>query len=77
MHLMGEVVVHRGTVENHIRCGDLTSAAHAVQELRRATQLLQSEVMNVRMVPVEQAFMRMPRLVRDFQQNLEKTSILQ
>ena len=72
MHLMGEVVVHRSAVEARIRERDLDGAAEAVQELRRSTQSLQAEVMNVRMVPVESALMRMPRLVRDLSAKLGK-----
>jgi len=72
MHLMGEVVVHRSAVEARIRDRDLDAAGVAVQELRRATQSLQAEVMNVRMVPVETALMRMPRLVRDLSTKLGK-----
>lgn len=72
MHLMGEVVVHRSAVEALIRDQDLAGAAEAVQELRRSTQSLQAEVMNVRMVPVETAFVRLPRLVRDLSSKLGK-----
>ncbi|MCW2928360.1 MAG: chemotaxis protein CheA, partial [Thermoleophilia bacterium] len=72
MHLMGEVVIHRSMLEVLIRDRDLDGAAAAVQELRRSTQALQTEVMNVRMVPVETALMRMPRLVRDLATKLGK-----
>ena len=72
MHLMGEVVVHRSAVESCIRDRDIDAAAEAIQELRRSTQSLQAEVMNVRMVPVETALMRMPRLVRDLSAKLDK-----
>lgn len=72
MHLMGEVVVHRSAVEARIRDRDMEGATAAVQELRRSTQSLQAEVMNVRMVPVESALMRMPRLVRDLSAKLNK-----
>jgi two-component system chemotaxis sensor kinase CheA len=72
MHLMGEVIVHRSTVETHLRERDVDRATEAVQELRRSTQALQAEVMNVRMVPVETALMRMPRLVRDLSAKLSK-----
>jgi two-component system, chemotaxis family, sensor kinase CheA len=72
MHQMGEVVVHRSAVEACLRDRDLDSAAAAIQHLRRATQALQAEVMRVRMVPVESALMRMPRLVRDLSAKLGK-----
>ena len=77
MHLMGEVVVHRTNVEAQLKRGDLRKASEAVQELRRSTQSLQAEVMNVRMVPVETVFMRMPRLVRDLSTRLGKDVDLQ
>lgn len=72
MHLMGEVVVHRSSLEALLRDRDIDAALAAVQELRRSTQALQAEVMNVRMVPVESALMRMPRLVRDLSAKLDK-----
>ncbi len=72
MHQMGEVVVHRSAVERCLRERDLDAANEAIQELRRATQALQSDVMRMRMVPVETALMRMPRLVRDLSAKLGK-----
>ncbi len=69
---MGEVVVHRSAVEARLRDRDLDGATEAVQVLRCSTQSLQAEVMNVRMVPVESALMRMPRLVRDLSAKLGK-----
>jgi two-component system chemotaxis sensor kinase CheA len=72
MHLVGEVVVHRTNVEARVRAGDLAGANAAVQELRRSTQAMQAQVMNVRMVPVETAFSRLPRLVRDLSAKLGK-----
>ena len=72
MHQMGEVVVHRSAVERCLRDRDMDAANEAIQELRRATQSLQSEVMRMRMVPVESALMRMPRLVRDLCAKLGK-----
>jgi two-component system chemotaxis sensor kinase CheA len=72
MHLMGEVVVHRSAVEACLRGSDVTAAGAAMQDLRRSTQSLQAEVMRVRMVPVETALMRVPRLVRDLSAKLGK-----
>ncbi len=72
MHQMGEVVVHRSAVERCLRDRDMDAANEAIQELRRATQSLQGEVMRMRMVPVESALMRMPRLVRDLCAKLDK-----
>lgn len=77
MHQMGEVVVHRSAVERCLRDRNLDSANEAIQELRRATQSLQAEVMRMRMVPVESALMRMPRLVRDLSAKLSKDVDLQ
>src|SRR6202008_3124339 len=45
---------------------------HAVQELTRSSQALQSMVMQVRMIPVDVVFLRFPRLVRDLSAKLGK-----
>lgn len=73
MHLMGELVVRRTTVESFAsQVVDVPGLQHAMQELTRASQALQHMVMQVRMIPVEAVFLRFPRLVRDLSSKLEK-----
>ena len=72
MHLMGELVIHRTAVEAYTANINSPELQHAVQNLTRSSQSLQSMVMQVRMIPVDVVFMRFPRLVRDLSTKLEK-----
>lgn len=72
MHLMGELVVQRTRVEALVANADVPDLPHAMQELTRCSQALQSIVMQVRMIPVEAVFSRLPRLVRDLSSKLDK-----
>jgi two-component system, chemotaxis family, sensor kinase CheA len=72
MHVMGELVVHRTHVESLVaKVGD-EALTHAVQDLARSSQALQSMVMQVRMIPVDAVMLRFPRLVRDLSSKLGK-----
>ena len=72
LHLMGELVQHRTTVEALATQADVPGLPQAVQRLARTSQALQETVTRVRMVPVESVFLRFPRLVRDLAQRLGK-----
>ncbi len=72
MHSMGELVIHRTAVEAIAAGLDSPELQHAMQELTRTSQALQSMVMQVRMIPVEVVFLRFPRLVRDLSAKLGK-----
>ena len=72
MHLMGELVIHRTAVEAYTASINSPELQHAVQNLTRSSQSLQSMVMQVRMIPVDVVFMRFPRLVRDLSTKLGK-----
>ncbi len=72
LHLMGELVQHRTTVEALAAQADVPGLPQAVQRLARTSQALQATVTRVRMVPVESVFLRFPRLVRDLAQRLGK-----
>jgi two-component system chemotaxis sensor kinase CheA len=70
--MIGELVVRRSSVEQlAIENGDPRLQA-AVGELTRASQSVQDMVMRVRMVPIDTAFARLPRLVRDLSHQLGK-----
>jgi two-component system chemotaxis sensor kinase CheA len=72
LHMIGELVVRRSTVEQlAAENGDARLLA-AVGELTRASQSVQDMVMRVRMVPIDTAFARLPRLVRDLSHQLGK-----
>src|SRR5919201_6039761 len=72
MHLMGELVVQRTRVEALSADAEVPGLNHAMQELTRCSQALQAIVMQVRMIPVEAVFLRLPRLVRDLSSKLGK-----
>lgn len=72
LHMIGELVVRRSAVEQlAIENGD-TRLVAAVGEMTRASQSVQDMVMRVRMVPIDTAFARLPRLVRDLSHQLGK-----
>lgn len=72
LHMIGELVVRRSAVEQLAEeAGDQRLNA-AVGELTRASQAVQDMVMRVRMVPIDTAFARLPRLVRDLSHQLGK-----
>lgn len=72
LHMIGELVVRRSAVEQMaVENGDARLLA-AVGELTRASQSVQDMVMRVRMVPIDTAFARLPRLVRDLSHQLGK-----
>ncbi|HEU4703179.1 MAG TPA: Hpt domain-containing protein, partial [Conexibacter sp.] len=74
LHLMGELVQHRTTVEAlAAEASDVVPGLpQAVQRLARTSQALQETVTRVRMVPVESVFLRFPRVVRDLAARLGK-----
>ncbi len=74
LHLTGELVQHRTTVEAlAAEAGDaVPGLTQAVQRLARTSHALQETVTRVRMVPVESVFLRFPRLVRDLAARLGK-----
>jgi two-component system chemotaxis sensor kinase CheA len=72
LHLMGELVQHRTTVEALAADASVPGLTQAVQRLARTSQALQETVTRVRMVPVESVFLRFPRLVRDLAARLGK-----
>ncbi|MEN3284018.1 MAG: two-component system, chemotaxis family, sensor kinase CheA [Solirubrobacteraceae bacterium] len=72
MHLMGELVVQRTRVEALSAEAEVPGLSRAMQELTRCSQALQAIVMQVRMIPVEAVFLRLPRLVRDLSAKLGK-----
>jgi two-component system chemotaxis sensor kinase CheA len=72
MHLMGELVVHRTRVESLAGDAKVPGLSQAMQDLTRSSQALQAMVMQVRMIPIEAVFLRLPRLVRDLSSQLGK-----
>lgn len=77
LHMIGELVVRRSSVEQLALETGNSELQSAVGELTRASQAVQDMVMRVRMVPIDTAFARLPRLVRDLSHQLGKEVDLQ
>ena len=77
MHAMGELVIHRTALQELADHSGLPGLQHAMQDLTRSSQALQAMVMQVRMIPVDIVFLRLPRLVRDLCARLQKTARLE
>ncbi len=77
LHMIGELVVRRSSVEQLAAETGHAQLQSAVGELTRASQAVQDMVMRVRMVPIDTAFARLPRLVRDLSNQLGKRVDLQ
>ena len=72
MNLVGELVMHKGCLEQigfSYKIGELNET---IEQIDRISTDLQSVVMKVRMVPIEQVFNRFPRMVRDLARDLNK-----
>ncbi|WP_240125319.1 chemotaxis protein CheA [Thermomonas alba] len=79
INLVGELVITQAMLAQ--RSADLDPALHeqllaGLEQLDRNTRDLQEAVMSVRMLPVEFAFSRFPRMVRDIASRLGKKVIL-
>ena len=77
LHMIGELVVRRSSVEQLATETGNAQLLASVNELTRASQAVQDMVMRVRMVPIDTAFARLPRLVRDLSNQLGKRVDLQ
>ncbi len=72
MNLVGELVMHKGRLEQIGLISKNSELEETVEQVDRITTELQSVVMKVRMVPIEQVFNRFPRMVRDLAKELGK-----
>ncbi len=72
LHMMGELVVRRSRVEQLANESGRSDLQQAVDELTRTSHAVQDLVMRVRMIPIDIAFARIPRLVRDLSRQLGK-----
>ena len=75
INLMGELVITQSMLRQHSESLDPVAneaLLAGLEQLARNTRDLQESVMGVRMLPVEFAFSRFPRMVRDLATRLEK-----
>ncbi len=72
MNLAGELVINRTRLEEIGTKHKLKDLNEALTRVSQISNSLQTVVMQVRMVPVEQLFERFPRMVRDLSKKLNK-----
>ncbi len=72
MNLVGELVMHKGCLEQIGASNKIPQLNETIEQMDRISTDLQSVVMIVRMVPIEQVFNRFPRMVRDLAKELNK-----
>jgi len=75
VNLVGELVITQSIL--HRVCMDLDldhteKLSESLEQLDRNTRDLQEQTMNIRMLPIDFAFQRLPRIVRDLSQTLGK-----
>ncbi|GIO06141.1 chemotaxis protein CheA [Brevibacillus reuszeri] len=72
MNLFSELVIDRGRLEQLAREIGKSELQETVEHMSRISGDLQSIILTMRMVPVEQVFNRFPRMIRDLQKDLSK-----
>lgn len=72
MNLVGELVMHKGRLGQIASSRKIVELNETMEQIDRISTDLQSVVMKVRMVPIEQVFNRFPRMVRDLAKELNK-----
>lgn len=72
MNLFSELVIDRGRLEQLAREIGKSELQETVEHMSRISGDLQSIILTMRMVPVEQVFNRFPRMIRDLQKELNK-----
>lgn len=77
MNLFEEFVIERGRLEQIAGSLEYTELQETVERMTRISGDLQSIILNMRMVPVEQVFNRFPRMVRQLTRSLGKEVDLQ
>lgn len=72
MNLVGELVINRTRLAQINTIEQIGELKETLEYLGRVTSDLQSIVMKVRMVPIENVFSRFPRMIRDLARDLDK-----
>src|SRR5699024_6318103 len=72
MNLFEEIIIGRGRLEQLARDLESSELTETVEHITRASSDMQSLILSMRMVPVEQVFNRFPRMVRGLAKDLNK-----
>ena len=72
MNLFEEMVIDRGRLEDLSKAVGNRDLTEAVERMSRVSKDMQSMMLTMRMVPIEQVFNRFPRMVRGLAKDLNK-----
>jgi two-component system chemotaxis sensor kinase CheA len=72
MNHIGELVISKIGLEHMASKYEIPELTESVAYLKRIVEELQEEVMEIRMVPVDQIFSKFPRIIRDISKNSGK-----
>lgn len=72
MNLFSELIIDKGRLEQIARVSQNSELTETVEHMNRISTDLQSLILNMRMVPVDQVFNRFPRMIRDLAKDLNK-----
>lgn len=72
MNLFEEMVIDRGRLEDLSKKSGDVELVESVERLNRVSQDMQSLILSMRMVPIEQVFNRFPRMIRGLAKDLKK-----
>jgi len=79
VNLVGELVITQSMLSRFtgdIKLSDIEQLKKGIETLERNTHDLQEQAMNIRMLPIDFVFQRLPRLVRDLCESLGKLAEL-
>lgn len=75
VNLVGELVITQSMLsrfKEDINSGNIHELIRGIEQLEENTRELQEHTMSIRMLPIDNVFQRMPRLVRDLSKSLGK-----
>lgn len=72
MNLFSELIIDRGRLEELSSELKDSGLNDTIDHMSRITTDLQNNILNLRMVPIEQVFNRFPRMIRDLAKELDK-----
>ena len=72
MNHIGELVINKISLEHMASNYEIPELTESVAHLNRIVEELQEEVMEIRMVPVDQIFSKYPRIIRDLSRSSGK-----
>lgn len=77
LNLFEEVVIDRSRLEVLVSSIDNSDLRETVEHLSRVSSDMQSLILAMRMVPIEQVFNRFPRMIRQLSKDLNKKIALE